>query len=129
MGTLTQGATTVTLPDDLDFPDEFDWPPLKQTKTYSVTGALLVESGRKQTGRLITLQAGDNYAWMSRADVEALRTMLDDPFTNMTLVFRGVTYTVRFNAEEGAIQARPVVDFGDPDDADFWIVTLRFYVV
>lgn len=129
MGTLTQGAVTVTLPDDLDFPDEFDWTPVKQTKTYSVTGALLVEIGRRQTGRLMTLQGGDTYAWLSRADVDALRTMVEDTFTDMTLVFRGVTYTVRFNVEDGALSARPVVDFGDPDDADFWIVTLRFYVV
>ena len=129
MGSLTQGITTVTLSDDFDFPDEFNWEPIKQTKSYSITGALLVEVGTRQTGRSITLQGGDRYAWVTRAQLETLRSMAENPAVNMNLLFRGVTYNVRFDYEAGAIEARPVVDFNNPEPTDFWAVTLRFYTV
>ena len=129
MGSLTQGVTVVTLSDDFDFPDEFSWLAAQQKKTYSITGALLVEVNSKQSGRSITLQAGDTYAWMTRSDVETLRTMAYAPDVEMSLLFRGVTYAVLFDFEAGAIEARPVADFRDPQSTDFFIVTLRFIVV
>ncbi len=50
---------TLTLPTDLIWIDEFDWTPVQQTQTYSITGALIIESGVKKAGREITL-SGDN---------------------------------------------------------------------
>lgn len=129
MGSLTQGATVVPLSDDFDFPDEYTWLAAQQAKSYSVTGALMVEVNSRQTGREITLQGTDNHAWVTRANVDTLRTMLDSPSQSMTLVFRGETYTVRFDYERGALEARPVADFQDPQPTDFFIVTLRFYVI
>jgi hypothetical protein len=129
VGSLTQGTTVVALSDDFDFPNEFTWEPIRQTKTYSVTGALLVEVGTRQTGRLITLQGSDTYAWVTRAQLGDLREMAANPAVNMTLLFRGVTYTVRFDYESGAIEARPVADFRDPQPTDYFVVTLRFYEI
>ena len=44
MSTLTYGAIVITLPDDLAWSDEYAWRAVEQRKTYSLTGALLVES-------------------------------------------------------------------------------------
>lgn len=129
MGSLTQGALSVTLSDDFEFPDEFNWRDIQQTKSFSVTGALMVEIGVKQTGREITLQGSDQHAWMTRAQLATLQSMLVNPGTNMTLVFRGITYTVRFDCERGALEARPVADFDAPLSTDFSVVTLRFYEI
>jgi hypothetical protein len=129
VATLTQGATVITLSDDFEFPEEFTWRSVEQTKSYSVTGALMVEAGVKQTGREITLQGGDTFAWVTREQVEDLQTLAQNFDTDMTLVFRGVTYTVRFDHSRGAIDARPVADFQDPQPTDFFIVTLRFYEI
>ena len=127
MGSLTQGSTTVPLSDDFEFPDEFTWLAAQQAKSYSVTGALMVEINSRQTGREITLQGTDNHAWVTREQLEDLQDMLANPSASMTLVFRGATYTVRFDYERGAIEARPVADFRDPQPTDFFVVTLRFY--
>jgi len=127
VGSLTQGVTVVPLSDDFDFPNEFTWEPIKQTKSYSITGAMLVEVGTRQTGRMITLQGSDAYAWVTRAQLATLRAMAENPAADMTLLFRGVTYTVRFDYEAGAIEARPVADFQDPQPTDYFAVTLRFY--
>ncbi|MCC6560187.1 MAG: hypothetical protein IT478_02415 [Xanthomonadales bacterium] len=129
MATLTLGATTVTLSDDFEFPEEFDWSLIQIKKTYSVTGALIIQTGTKQVGRSITLQGDDQHAWVSRADLATLRTLANTAGALLTLVFRTVTYSVMFDHEAGAIDAQPVADFDVPDPADWYVVTLRFFVV
>jgi hypothetical protein len=51
--TLTNpaGATTLTLPDALNWVDEYAWSPVVQAKTYTTTGALLIEEATKQHAR------------------------------------------------------------------------------
>ena len=43
------------LPDDLIWRDEFDWAPVEQVVTPTLSGALLVEETAKPEGRPITL--------------------------------------------------------------------------
>lgn len=129
MGTLTLSSTVVDIPDDLAWPGEFSWPAIAQTKTYSVTGALIVESGLKKAGRTIVLQSEDGTAWVSRADVVSLRTLAETPGAVMVLVFRTQTFNVMFDQEAGAMESTPVVDYSDPDDADNCAVVLRFITV
>lgn len=129
MGTLTLDATVIDLPDDLAWPGEFAWPAVAQKKTYSITGSLIVESGLKKAGRTIVLQSDDGTAWLPRLDVEALRTLKELPGAVMVLVFRGQTFNVMFDQEAGALESQPVVDFADPDSADFCSVVLRFIEV
>lgn len=129
MTTLAYLATTVTLPNDLTWPDEFTCRMVEQKTTYSVTGALLVESKAKQTGRTITLQSDGASAWLSRTNVAALYGFAGVAGAVMTLVLRAVTYSVVFDHANGAIDATPVVDYSDPDPADGYVVTLRFLTV
>jgi len=129
MGTLTLGSTSVDLPDDLAWPGEFGWAAIAQKKTYSVTGALIVEAGLKKAGRTIVLQSDDGTAWIPRSDLAALRTFAETPGATMTLVFRSQTFTVNFDHEAGAMESSPVVDYSDPDDADNSTVVLRFITV
>lgn len=68
---------TVTLPPGCVWQDEFDWTPVSQATAYSLTGALLVEQSEKQAGRPITLVGGKDFAWLTRAEVEALKTLLN----------------------------------------------------
>lgn len=65
------------LPDGLRWSDEFAWSPLAQATEYSLTGALIVEQSAKQAGRPITLTGGKDFAWLTRAEVEALKALLD----------------------------------------------------
>lgn len=129
MGTLTLGPDSVDLSDDFDWPDEYSWPKVALQKTFSVTGALLVETNTRQTGRPITLVGSEQFAWMTRLDLAQVREFADTPGAEMALVFRGQTFNVMFDHEAGAIEATPVADYDEPDPADFFFLTLRFIEV
>jgi hypothetical protein len=129
MGSLTYTTTTVPLSDDFEFQGQYDWPSLQMQKTYSVTGALIVQTGQKQTGRMVVLRGDDQHAWVTRADLATLRTLAATPGAVLTLLFRGITYSVMFDIEAGAIEAVPVADFDTEEPTDFFVVTLRFFVV
>ena len=129
MNSLTYGPTTLSLPDDLSWGDEFDWQAVEQRSEYSITGALIVEASAKQSGRTITLAGDDASGWIPRSALVTLRAWSLLPAQAFTLVLRGDTYTVAFDQPRGAVAARPVVDFSDPDGTDQYIPTLRFIEV
>lgn len=127
--TLTYGVTTLTLPVDLLWSDEFAWQAVEQRQEYTIAGALVIDATAKQAGRTITLSAGDDYAWMTRATLDTLRTWSLLPAQTFTLLYRGVTHSVIFDQSAGALDARPVIDYSDPDNTDDYAVTLRFIKV
>lgn len=129
MGTLTHTSGTINIPDDLAWPDEFAWQAVAAKTTYSITGALLVETGLKLAGRPITLQSDEGTAWLSRADVAALKTLSELAGAAIVLSFRGQTFNVMFNQEASPMDAKPVFDFSDPQNDDFYTVVLRFITV
>lgn len=129
MNTLTYGASTVALPDDLAWPDECSWPKVAQRKGYSVTGSLLVESGTKAAGRVLTLQGGDTFAWIPRSTLLALKALIEQAGITLTLAFRGSSYSVMVDWEAGGLEAVQVVDYSDPSAADFYYFTLHLIEV
>lgn len=126
--TLTKDTTTLTLPDALDWTDEFAWSPVQQSKTYTTTGALLIEESTKQAGRPITLKGEADSTWCTRATVLTLHDWASVPGTTLTLVLRGVSRTVAFDHERGALEGFPVLFYADGsiDNADYYVPTLRF---
>ena len=130
MTTLTYGATTLTLPDDLPWTDEFSWPAVEQRTEYSITGALIVEASAKQSGRPITLTANENRGWISRATLLTLKAWAALPAQAFTLVINGGARVVAFDQQRGAIEAVTVLpQLTDTDAADEYIPTLRFIEV
>ena len=127
--TLTKGATTLTLPDHLLWPDEFLWSSTQASSRYSAGGALLVDVGTKLAGRRITLQGGVDgnkyYGTASRSQALTLRSWTDDPAAAMTLVYRGVTYAVAFAPVEAPVSFVQIVDYSTPVDADIGYFTLQ----
>ena len=126
MITLTNGALVITLPPDLDWPDEFNWSPVRTKTEPSITGSLIIDTAALAGGRLITLQSTPTSGWISRADLMTLRTWADDPATALTLSLRGASRAVAFDHEKGAIEAQPVADYSDPIGTDPYTITLRF---
>jgi hypothetical protein len=120
--------TTVTLPDALSWADEYSWSPVEQTKTYTTTGALLIEEGIKQAGRPITLEGAADRTWCTRALVDVLRGWAALPGVVLTLTLRGVAHQVTFDHEKGALQGLPVMFYADGAIAsdDWYVPTLRF---
>lgn len=128
--TLTHAAssTSVTLPDALDWTDEYSWSPVQQSKQYTTTGALLIEEGTKQAGRPITLQGSADTTWCTRALVDQLHAWAHTAGIQLLLVIRGTARTVTFDHESGALQGLPVMFFEDGSIAsdDWYVPTLRF---
>jgi hypothetical protein len=127
--TLTHAASSISLelPDALNWTDEYSWSPVEQTKTYTTTGALLIEEAVKQAGRPYTLEGSEDRTWCTRALVETLRSWAATPGTTLTLTIRGATVDVTFDHEKGALQGLPVLFYADTfiESTDFYVPTIR----
>ena len=125
--THTPSATTLTLPDALSWADEYSWSPVVQSKTYTTTGALLIEEATRLAGRPYTLEGSQDRTWCTRALVEQLRAWAATPVIVLALVLRGNTLNVTFDHERGALEGLPVLFYADsaiaPDD--FYVPTIR----
>lgn len=132
MITLSVGGTTLELPYDLYWEDEA-WSPVAHAATLGLTGARIVHVGVKQQGRPITLRPPPQGrgGWMPRSLLTTLNTWRDTPEQQMTLVLRGVTYTVEWRHEDpqGAFTFEPLRHFAEPSGTDWVIPTFRFVTV
>lgn len=128
MNTLTHDATTITLPDDLAWSDEFAWKPVTQSAAFTITGALSIEARAKQAGRPMTLEGGPNWGLMTRANCAAVMALLALPAALLTLSFRGASFDVVFDHAAGGFTATgPALwDYSDPNDTDLYTVAFRF---
>lgn len=127
MITLAVGATVVTLNPDLYWSDEW-WEPVGQTETRSITGALIVQTKAKISGRPITLGPIADDTWTLRSALDQLYAWASIPGQQMTLTLRGVARTV-IGRREGSggpmVTAKPVMHWHDVADEDEYLVTLR----
>lgn len=117
----------ITLPEDMNWTDEYDWSPVSQGTQYTLTGSLIVEEATKAKGRPITIGSDD--AWATKADLDALRAKLVAD-TDMTLTLHdGRTFTVRWRHADTPIAAKQVAAYADPASTDYYRITLRFLEV
>lgn len=132
MNTLSNGTTTIALPDDLIWTDEHGYSPVRQSVTPTIGGALWIDVSVLSAGQPITLQAGRDdegypYALMTRAQFAQLRVWADQPGQVFTLTYNGNSYDVIWRHEAPpALDATDLIDYPDPEPTDFVIVTLRF---
>lgn len=133
--TLVRGVTTITLPEDLQWVDEFEWTPVGQVVTPTLTGALVIEEAAQLAGRPITLtsqQNGSQYvAVVTRATVEALRALSVIAGAQMTLTLGdGRAFTVRWRHESGSgFTAQPWRHIVPAESSDLHTVNLKFLQV
>lgn len=127
--TLAYGVTTIALPDDMAWRDEYEWRAVEQSRQYTITGALVVQSAARLAGRPITLSADDASGWIARSTLDALHAAALLPDQEFTLTLRGADRTVVGDHGKGMVEARQVHDVSDPIDTDFYVVTLRFIEV
>lgn len=125
--TLSDGTTTLTLPRNLDWTNEYPWDPVVQESGYSVGGALIIELATKLSGRQIALKSPPDMAVLTRAQLDVLKTWRDIAGQVMTLTLRGLPHSVVFDHATGAIEAEPLVPLCDNPPPDAWyFVTLNF---
>jgi hypothetical protein len=123
--------SAILLPPDMVWEEEFGWSPMSVKKSTGLTGALLIQIAAKRSGgRPITLASGDDYALLTRAQLQAL-TDLDEtvPVAPFLLVLAdGRSYTVLFDGSDGQppITATPIQPGKEPAATDRFRVKLRF---
>ena len=70
------------------------------------------------------------FAFMRRALVAALKLRADSPGGIFTLELRGQAFQVLFRHQEPpAFEARPLVNFANPQPGDFYLATLKLMTV
>lgn len=128
MITLTDTTTTLTLPDDLLWADEFTWTPIQQTVDVALDGANIIQVGERLAGRPITLQSGRGpyFAIIERATLDQLLTWANEPGQELVLNIRGATRDVIFRHHEGTvIDAEMLLYHSAPDESTLYAVTVR----
>lgn len=114
------------LPQDLLWTDEFAWKKVEQSLEYSTTGALVVDEWTKQAGRPITLAGTVERGWCKRDTLKTLNTWAGQTGLTLSLMHNGVAYSVMWDHSAGPITAEPIVEYREPEDTDFYSLTLYF---
>ena len=76
--TITDGLDVITLPDAMDWVDEFEFSPVTQDIKRTIGGSFIVQEGELIEGRPITLQGGEN-VWITREVVKQIQTLASVP--------------------------------------------------
>lgn len=121
---------SLALSDDLLWSDEHAWSPTLSSVSYLVTGALLIQSGVRQSGRAITLVGPIDMAWTARSVIDTLYDWAAEPLAASSGRFElsligGRVFTVAFRHAEVPIEAEPVTGFAAHSSSDFYRLTLR----
>lgn len=139
----------ITIPDDLEWVDEFTWSPMAQQIEVATAGSLIVEESKQLAGRWITLRSwneGGNYAAVvDHATVLALKALaeiareqddamvLSIPESMTAGVYTYRTFDVLFRHAELGFEARPwkhvVPAKNDGADTAKYFITLRLMAV
>jgi hypothetical protein len=98
MTTLVTSSGTITLPDDMLWPDEFKWTPVAQQWDISLGGSQIIEISTQSFGRPITLIGDPEGPWVDATTMDALRAAeIAQGDTPMTLTLPdGRTFSVLF---------------------------------
>jgi hypothetical protein len=135
----------IDLPADLPWVDEHRSWRMAQSRSFSVTGAQIIQGNARQAGRFITLQSGRGsgprgpvfWGVVDLTTKEALQALADNPATgSMTLLLPQLndpeetrSFTVRFRHEDVGFEAEPWKVIVPHRDADLFSITLRLITV
>lgn len=128
---LSDGVTDITLPDSLEWTDEFDFTPVGQQVDRTIGGSLIVQESALKKGRPITLEGGE-FVWAKREAILKVQTFASVPGKKMKLTLAdGSQFDVIFKRDSGSpFSAKPVQrkNVQDPEHQMNMIV-LKFYEV
>lgn len=109
MLTLSDGTTTITLPDSMEWVDEYSWSPIQQDIQFTIGGNLINSESTVTKGRPITLVSGED-VWVEKSVIDELITLKNTIDKTYTLTMpSGSTYTVKFDRRDNnELEAKPV---------------------
>jgi hypothetical protein len=130
---LTRLATSETVPleDGFLWLDEFSWKAIEQNQAYAMDGTLIIQEGKKKSGRPITLEpANTGMGWIKLRELRIVLEWSKLQGENFKLQFEqphdSRQFIVKFNHQDGALEADPVKGIPAVSLDDYYNVTLRF---
>ncbi|MFW1859228.1 hypothetical protein [Acinetobacter defluvii] len=112
--------------------DEFDYKPIEQKQQFAIDGSLIIQEGKKKSGRPITLvPANDGMGWIKRRELSKLQdwsALQDEQFTlEFDYPHDNRRFNVMFNHQDGAISnPKTVKDIPTVSEDDYYSVTIKF---
>ena len=124
----------ITLPDDLQWMNEFETPQSAQSLHRSLGGQLITQHASLLYGRQIHLRGGGDGGWITRATALAIRALQATPGLVMTLTdLPGDIITSRsviFDQSSGpAFGSQMILRHSDPSAASWYSCELRLLTV
>ncbi|MEN8392513.1 hypothetical protein ABFP25_15530 [Acinetobacter indicus] len=124
-------SETVSLEDGFLWSDEFSWKAIEQKQEYAINGSLIIQESTKKSGRPITLQPADTtMGWIRLVDLRTVLAWSKLQNETFTLQFEqphdNRQFTVKFNHQDGAIDASPVKSNPAISLDDYYNLILRF---
>ena len=120
---------TIQLEDGFFWSDE-NWAAIQQNQEYAISGALIIQEGRKQAGRPITLQpANKTKGWIKLRDLNLLRQWqnLQEQFTlRFEWPHDQREFNVIWNHKDGALESSTVKGTPATSLDTYFNVTMRF---
>lgn len=107
--TLDDGETTIILPDDLEWVDEYNWSNVQQDVQQTMGGGLVISESINIAGRPLTLESGEN-VWVNKSVIDALMVLVNTIDKTYTLTLPDAReFTVKFDRTNGnPVIAEPV---------------------
>ena len=124
-------SEAVSLEDGFLWSDEFDWKPIEQKLEHAIDGTPILSEGKKKSGRSINLQPADTgMGWIKLRELRTVLEWSKLQDENFKLQFEqphdNRQFTVKFNHQDGALEADPVKGIPAVSLDDYYNVTLRF---
>ena len=120
----------VTLPEGLNWVDEFNSSAVAQTAKRTLGGTLVVYHRSKEKGVPITLESLSDMGWAEKSTVDQLKALANVPGAVYSLLIRGEEVRVIFRHHEGvAFQATPVLQGGEQKEGSYFQVKILLMTV
>lgn len=127
--TITLDGIVVPTMGTMEWVDEHDWSPVEQVVKKTLTGALVISEQAQLKGRAITLVGDPDSTWTTKLVLDQLLVKASTADLQMVLDYHGTLYDVMFLRDQQAIEARLIVPFADPQNDDYYSLTLRLMEV
>ncbi len=128
--TLDDGVTTITLPDSLEWTNEYQWSPVGQDIQATVGNGVVIQESAIVSGRPITLVSGSD-VWITKEVLDALYALYEVSDKSYTLTLADArTFNVMFDRSSGAgLIATPVWRKNVQETTDYYVITLNLMEV
>lgn len=123
--TLDDGTTTITLPDSLEWVDEYEWSGIGQKITPTVGNGVVIEESVITAGRPISLESGVD-VWVDKLTLDSLVSLYNTADKSYTLTLADArTFTVMFDrSKNGGLVAKPVWRKNVQENEDYFTLSL-----